>query len=269
MRQKIKIILSDNDPEFLISCQQALAQQNITAITVPRSAEMLWDAILRERPQAVICDLFMAGCDAVHIMDELKRTYDGELPLFAAFCSTGNDRLFQRFLESGGAYVFIKPADPRYLAARMKDILGRYGSPPSFDEPCRESANLDAQVCQMLRGVGVPAHLSGYHCLKAALLLLFRNETQFCGTHGLYEAVAKETGSSYRCVERNIRTAIEASCARCGSDITALLFGSSISQRTGKPTNVQFITALYEQIRHGAFPYPAKSAPDHRNSWFH
>lgn len=247
MPQERKIIISDNDPAFLQECQRALAKKGIRAVLVPRSGPELWTAILREEPQAVVCNLFMAGCDAVHIIEELRRLSSRSLPVFAALSTGGSDCLFQRFLEAGGSYLFIKPVDPTLLAVRMADILTPH-TELSIPGHTQNNDSAAQAAAQMLRSVGVPAHLTGYRCLRTGLILLTREPDRFKKMQQLYEAIAAELDCSIRCVERNIRTAVEAACDRGDREIFSALFGSSVSRRTGKPKNVQFITALYEQL---------------------
>ena len=170
MPQERKIIISDNDPAFLQECQRALAKKGICAVLVPRSGPELWNAILREEPQAVVCNLFMAGCDAVHIIEELRRLSSRSLPVFAALSTGSSDCLFQRFLEAGGSYLFIKPVDPTLLAVRMADILTPH-TERSIPGHTRNNDSAAQAAAQMLR--------SGESVLQTGINLGYNDASYF------------------------------------------------------------------------------------------
>ena len=250
MPQERKILVADNDQEFLLSCQYAFSILGMQTIFVPKHGQMLLDAIRKERPDLVICPIFMAYCDAVQIMEKLRADKTAFCQDFIALSSSDNELLFDHFLSSGGAYVFIKPLDSTVLAERVYRYLERQDQKNhlchlNFSAP----PDVSCKAAELLTVIGVPAHLTGYHYLKLGLTLLFENPTRFSyGTKGLYHAIAESTHSSYRCVERNIRTAVEAAFDRGDWEILAKFFGSSISRKTGKPSNVQFIATLYEYL---------------------
>ena len=250
MPQAKKVILSDNDQVFLDSCQNAFRLLGIQTITLPKHGRILWDAIEKERPDLVICNIFMAYCDAVHIMEHLDRS-EMPAPDFIALCSSDNECLFDRFLSAGGAYVFIKPLDVMVLAERVcrqLELSERESHVCRVDFANSAScASLD--TVRLLKEIGIPAHLTGYHYIKIGLELLQEDPTRFSyGAKGLYQAIAQRTHSSYHRVERNIRTAVEAAFDRGDLALFEQFFGSSISRKTGKPSNSQFFATLYEYL---------------------
>lgn len=101
------------------------------------------------------------------------------------------------------------------------------------------------KVITKLKEVGVPASLSGYECLSVALVKSLQDPTILKGvTKRLYKEVALETNSTASRVERAMRVAVEASFTRCDYETLNREFGSCINPDKGKPTNVEFISAL-------------------------
>lgn len=49
-----KIIISDGDQDFLLSCADHFQLFGVRAITIPKHGRELWDAIKREQPDAVL-----------------------------------------------------------------------------------------------------------------------------------------------------------------------------------------------------------------------
>ena len=72
MPQVRKIIVSDNDQIFLASCQNAFALRGMQTVPVPKHGRLLWDAIEKERPALVVCNIFMAYCNPYHGAAESK-----------------------------------------------------------------------------------------------------------------------------------------------------------------------------------------------------
>lgn len=181
------------------------------AVPVPKHGRLLWDAIEKERPALVVCNIFMAYCDAIHIMEQLNQNME-TVPVFVALCASDNECLFERFLSAGGADIFVKPFDADILAERIvqhleqadrKNNLRRVDFSPFSPHPLTMQ-----QAFKNNRRAG---HLTGYHYIKMGLTLLLENPARFSyGTKGLYQAIAQQTHSSYHRVERNIRTAVEA-----------------------------------------------------------
>lgn len=105
------------------------------------------------------------------------------------------------------------------------------------------------KVITKLKEVGVPAGLSGHECLSVALVKSLQDPTILKGvTKRLYKEVALETNSTASRVERVMRSSIETAFNRCSYEILNREFGSCINPDKGKPTNVEFISALSKNI---------------------
>ena len=105
------------------------------------------------------------------------------------------------------------------------------------------------KVITKLKEVGVPAGLSGYECLSVALMKSLQDPTILKGvTKRLYKEVALETNSTASRVERVMRSSIEVAFNRCSYEILNREFGNCIDPNKGKPTNVEFISTLSNNI---------------------
>lgn len=104
-------------------------------------------------------------------------------------------------------------------------------------------------VTKLLREVGVPAHLLGYHYLRAAILLLMEDPDLLSAiTKTLYPAVAKQFKTTSARVERAIRHAIELAWERADFHILWKFFGSTVDAEKGRPTNSEFIAMLADYV---------------------
>lgn len=116
---------------------------------------------------------------------------------------------------------------------------------------CKPSeASLEIRITQILRELGVPAHIKGYNFLRHSIGLVTRDpEYQEQITCMLYPAVAKEFNTTPSRVERAIRHAIELAWDRGDLDTLQKWFGFTISNKRGKPTNSEFIARVADTLR--------------------
>ena len=98
--------------------------------------------------------------------------------------------------------------------------------------------------------IGVPAHLKGYHYLRAAIIMSGKDmEVVSSVTKLLYPEVAKHYKTTDQKVERAIRNAIEVSWNRGNTDTFEEMFGYSASSGKSRPTNSEYIARVADKIR--------------------
>ena len=102
----------------------------------------------------------------------------------------------------------------------------------------------------MMLELGVPAHLKGYHYMRAAVQLsLEEKETMVNITKTIYPVVAKMYDTTQQKVERAIRNAIEVAWSRGNIDYIQELFGYSANSEMGRPTNSEYIARIVDELR--------------------
>ena len=112
------------------------------------------------------------------------------------------------------------------------------------------SIDLTFRITQVLREIGVPAHIKGYEYLRHAIRLAVYNHVYLeCITGQLYPDVAKEFNTTSCRVERAIRHAIEVAWDRGDLDVLQKWFGFTVSNTKGKPTNSEFIARVSDTLR--------------------
>lgn len=111
---------------------------------------------------------------------------------------------------------------------------------------------LENEVTAIIHEVGVPAHIKGYHYLRDAIMMSVKDmEMLGAVTKILYPAIAKKHNTTSSRVERAIRHAIEVAWSRGKIETIEELFGYTINEGKGKPTNSEFIALIADKIRLG------------------
>ena len=110
--------------------------------------------------------------------------------------------------------------------------------------------NLEADITGMIHDIGIPAHIKGYQYLRDSIMLSVKDRDVINSiTKILYPTIAKMYQTTSSRVERAIRHAIEVAWNRGNTETLNDLFGYTISNRKGKPTNSEFIALIADKIR--------------------
>ena len=110
--------------------------------------------------------------------------------------------------------------------------------------------NLENDVTAIIHDVGVPAHIKGYQYLRDAIMMSVNDvEMMNSITKILYPTIAKKHKTTASRVERAIRHAIEVAWTRGNVDTIDELFGYTVNNGKGKPTNSEFIALISDKIR--------------------
>lgn len=121
---------------------------------------------------------------------------------------------------------------------------------PYVDKEEYMEMNLEFDVTQMLHEIGIPAHIKGYQYLRDAIVISVEEEDMLVSvTKVLYPTIAKKHQTTPSRVERAIRHAIEVAWSRGRMDTINDLFGYTVSNGKGKPTNSEFIALISDKIR--------------------
>lgn len=113
-----------------------------------------------------------------------------------------------------------------------------------------DTNNPEILVTKIIREVGVPVHVKGYHYIRAAIIFILNNpDTQRSVTRVVYPVVAQVYNTTPSKVERAIRTAIELAWDHGEYDNLYRYFGSTVLYRRGRPTNCEFLSMIADHIR--------------------
>lgn len=109
-----------------------------------------------------------------------------------------------------------------------------------------EKCSLKNETTEILRSLGVPAHLKGYHYLRTAIIVSAKKPSLLNGiAKNLYPFIAGLYETTPTRVERAIRNAIEVAWNRgCDKIIVEFMRSSYV-----KPTNSELIAFAADELR--------------------
>ena len=215
-------------------------------------------AIIRSKePDVVLLDLIMPKMDGLSVMEQINR--DRKLakhPSFIVVTAVGQDRITEDAFSKGARYYVMKPFKNEVILNYIKSSAGGKTSMlyagGGHAEPSAgiEERNLEERVTDMIHEIGIPAHIKGYHYLRDAIIMAVEDmDVLNAVTKVLSPVVAKKHQTTASRVERAIRHAIEVAWSRGKLDTLDELFGYTVSNGKGKPTNSEFIALIADTLR--------------------
>ena len=101
-----------------------------------------------------------------------------------------------------------------------------------------------------MHDLGVPAHIRGYQYLRTGILMVLEEpELLNSITKILYPEIAKKYKTTPSRTERAIRHAIEVAWSRGSLEDINKIFGYTVEDGKGKPTNSEFIAMVSDKMR--------------------
>lgn len=204
----------------------------------------------------------MPHLDGLGVLEKLNSMNINPMPRIIVLSAVGQDKITQRAITLGADYYVVKPFDMDVFTKRIRQM---FNNTISSDETKRtvsimdtteikvnrsEPIDLESEITSIIHEIGVPAHIKGYMYLREAISMVVNDiELLSAVTKELYPSIAKKYNTTASRVERAIRHAIEVAWSRGQVDTINKLFGYTIHNDKGKPTNSEFIAMVADKLR--------------------
>ena len=256
--EAIRVAIADDNERILELLDEIIRNDNeLKLVGKADNGEDICTIIREKEPDVVLLDLIMPKMDGLSVMDQIN--HDRKIrrrPNFIVVTAVGQDRITESAFSKGAQYYVMKPFKNEVLLHHIKDtVKGKHAPVTVKTETVTESRemteeDLEAKVTDMIHEIGIPAHIKGYHYLRDAIIMEVEDmDVLNAVTKVLYPTVAKKHKTTSSRVERAIRHAIEVAWSRGKLDTLDELFGYTVSNGKGKPTNSEFIALIADTIR--------------------
>lgn len=247
------IVISSDGSDYANECIKAFASNGYEVNVTEKDGPSVVQSVVENMPDAVIIDAFLTNYDALGVLTKLKEKKLAKRPIVAVLSTVTNSNFEREIMSLGASYYFIKPFDPRIMLKRIDEFLSWNSENKQSDSFVTFSDNnLEVTISDIMRQIGVPAHIKGYTYLRQSILLTVKNpELMHSVTKELYPTIAKTNSTTSSRVERAIRHAIEVAWDRGDVDVLSSYFGYTIQNSRGKPTNSEFIAMISDKLRLG------------------
>jgi two-component system response regulator (stage 0 sporulation protein A) len=248
IREKIKIAIADDNRDFVAIIQDYLTgQADFELVGVAYNGKQILTIIEEKSPDVVILDIIMPHLDGVGVLESLYGL-PGKRPKIIMLTAFGQESIAQRVIELGADYYILKPFNMEVLAKRIRQLTTEITVHRPVVARAINIQPADVEVTNIIREMGVPAHIKGYQYLREAIVMIIV-EIELLGavTKILYPRIADKYSTTPNRVERAIRHAIEVAWNRGNTDAINRLFGYTTKIR--KPTNSQFMAVIADKLR--------------------
>ncbi len=256
---EIAVAIADDNERILDLLGEIIdADESLNLVGKANNGEEAYSIIKEKQPDVMLLDLIMPKMDGLSVMDMVNKDKEIEKrPGFIIVTAVSQERITEDAFRKGANYYILKPFNNEMVLNRIKSVghAARYET-RYLGEPSQEAAlrpkkmNLEARVTDMIHEIGIPAHIKGYHYLRDAIIMSIEDmDVLNAITKVLYPTVAKKHQTTSSRVERAIRHAIEVAWSRGKLDTLDELFGYTVSNGKGKPTNSEFIALIADTIR--------------------
>ena len=255
MEVKTKIIVADANEEFRnILADVLTAEGDFSVIGKTGDGVAALSIIRAQKADILITDLILAGLDGLSLMEKISELPENEKPATIVMSGFSSEHALGEASNLGASYFMQKPCDLPALVSRIRMVTGRQklDNISSMQRDIRVSKpepSLEALVTEIIREIGVPAHIKGYQYLREAIILTINDMNIINAvTKILYPTVAKRFSTTPSRVERAIRHAIEVAWDRGDLETLQKFFGYTVSNIKGKPTNSEFIAMIADRL---------------------
>ncbi|QSX06810.1 sporulation transcription factor Spo0A [Sedimentibacter sp. zth1] len=258
MKEKVKIVIADDNKEFRGVLKDFLLSKNVFDIlAMADDGIKAIEAVEKYEPDVLILDIIMPHLDGLGVLEKMHKSNLSKFPKVIILSAVGHDKITQRAINMGVDYYIIKPFNFDSFAERLLQISGYETSKVQirnkeiiYNENAQKELSLEAKITDILHEVGVPAHIKGYQYLRTAIIDVVNNvELLGAITKELYPSIAIKYSTTASRVERAIRHAIEVACNRGKIETINNIFGYTIHNNKGKPTNSEFIAMISDKLR--------------------
>ena len=258
--EKLNVAIAD-DNERMVDLLSTLVKGDKELELVGQAADgqEIYKIIKEKEPDVVLLDIIMPKMDGITVMEKLNEDPSvRKRPAFIIISAVGQERIIEDAFRLGACYYIMKPFDNDMVLNRIKQFrkfgkgirredrgTGNLGRAGEISEK-----NLQIDVTDIIHEIGVPAHIKGYQYLRDAIMMSVEDMEMLNSiTKILYPTIAKKHQTTPSRVERAIRHAIEVAWSRGKMDTIDALFGYTVSNGKGKPTNSEFIALIADKIR--------------------
>ncbi len=261
--EKLNVAIADDNERMLKLLGDIIkSDDELEVVGTAKDGEEACEMIKHKEPDVVLLDIVMPKLDGLGVMDKINRDKTiRKHPAFIMISAIGQEKITEDAFNLGADYYIMKPFDNDMVLNRIKHVKDKTvhkqmetrkvnAYEKSDMAGVAKKPNLETDVTNIIHEIGVPAHIKGYQYLREAIIMSV-NDVEMLNsiTKILYPSIAKKFQTTPSRVERAIRHAIEVAWSRGKMDTIDELFGYTINNGKGKPTNSEFIALIADKIR--------------------
>ena len=241
-----KGLIAEDNPRIAAQIEHIL-QEDLEIKIVGKAEDGLETMAMIEEtePDLLLLDLIMPKLDGLGVLERLyKNKEPGKRPETIVISGIAQERITETAFNLGAAYYILKPFDNEMILNHVRQFkpgARKFIASPEEHRRSDEMAryNLESDVTNIIHEIGVPAHIKGYQYLRDAIMMSVDDSEMLNSiTKILYPSIAKQLGRR-----------LGVGWSRGKVDTIDELFGYTVHNGKGKPTNSEFVALIADKIR--------------------
>jgi len=252
----LNIVIADENKEFVLNLVKYLTTQEDCVIKGTTSDGYEVMNILRNtKANVLVLGLILPGVDGYQIIKEIQNIPREDKPIIIVTSFFEQELYLKEAIELGADFYIIKPVSNNLILDRIRFLYTNKNE--NTDIFVKETSNfifetfdVKKEITNVFHSIGIPASVKGHDYLREAVYMAYSDRDCLnCVTKNIYPVVAKRYNVNKSSVERAIRTAIEICWSRGRNAFTENIFGYTVDEKKGKPTNAEFITLIADKMK--------------------
>jgi len=251
MQKTTKILIADGNTDFTALLAESIeADSRLEILGFARDGIEACKMAETLKPDILLLEIMLPRMDGIEVLKQLNRQHPIARPRVLVLTSLATDGVTREAIALGAQFVMVKSCDTASLLDRIHTFGGNVAERPIAPVTTNASLSLENRITSVIHEIGIPAHIKGYQNVREAIATAVRNPAAIGAvTKTLYPGVAETFGTTPSRVERAIRHAIEVAWDRGDLETLQSIFGYTVSNIKGKPTNSEFIAMIADRLQ--------------------
>lgn len=125
------------DDEFILEFLELVFAAETMEVIRARDGIQGIEVVERYRPDAIVCDLHMAGMTGLDVLQRIRNNPAVANIPFVVMTADQDPALRQQCVERGADALVLKPFDPDLLVDTLKGLMRNRDRPPTGRRPAR------------------------------------------------------------------------------------------------------------------------------------
>jgi two-component system response regulator (stage 0 sporulation protein A) len=254
-KRKYRVVVADNNRNYLELIRDYFKKMNdFEIVAYAFDGKEACELAKLEKPDLFIVDLILPVIDGFGVIENIRSNKELSHTKIIMISAISLDFVVKKAARLGIDYFFIKPFDIEIFKKRVIEVMS-FLPARNTEEAYAETLNDQPKseetiITRLIQQVSIKPNVKGYHYLREAILLVLNDITLLSAiTTKLYPDIACRHNTTSPRVERAIRHAIETAWINAKVSVLDGLFGYTINEKKGKPTNGEFIAMIADKVR--------------------
>jgi len=251
MKDSIKVVVANYSKGQCEAIKLVLEEtSDIEIIGIVTNGQDAIDMITAKKPDVALIGMVLPVIDGIGVLDKISAI--PQRPKVIMLAEYANETIVKIALSKGAEYLMIKPIDDNILSERIQMLANQENSTFYKNLAIKDEIkfNFEENVCNFIKMLGVPVHISGYPYLRDSIIWAVSDVTVLNPiTKQLYHGIAEKHHTTLFNVQRCITYAIKLLWENGDHKEINKLLGCTLKSNMNKPTNANFIAMVADKIR--------------------